>query len=65
MGAPFQDLVAYLNSGKTNPWAFSMYPVAAFEDATKNGAQEYLFGRKNAGQVVKYIDDTWKRSIQK
>jgi len=65
MDTPFQDLVAYLNSGKTNPWAFSMYPVAAFEDATKNGAQEYLFGRKNAGQVIKYIDDTWRKSVQK
>ncbi len=65
MDAPFQDLVSYLNSGKTNPWAFSMYPVAAFEDATKNGAQEYLFGRKNARQVVEYIDDTWKKSVQK
>jgi raffinose/stachyose/melibiose transport system substrate-binding protein len=65
MDSPFQDLVAYLNSGKTNPWAFSMYPVAAFEDATKNGAQEYLFGRKNAGQVVKYIDDTWRKSVRK
>lgn len=65
MDAPFQDLVAYLNSGKTNPWAFSMYPVAAFEDATKNGAQEYLFGRKNAQQVIRYIDDTWRKSIQK
>jgi raffinose/stachyose/melibiose transport system substrate-binding protein len=65
MDAPFQDLVAYLNSGKTNPWAFSMYPVAAFEDATKNGAQEYIFGRKNAQQVVQYIDETWRNSIRK
>ena len=65
MDAPFQDLVAYLNSGKTNPWAFSMYPVAVFEDATKNGAQEYIFGRKNAQQVIKYIDDTWRKSIKK
>jgi raffinose/stachyose/melibiose transport system substrate-binding protein len=65
MDAPFQDLVAYLNSGKTNPWAFSMYPVAAFEDATKNGAQEYIFGRKNARQVVQYIDETWRNTIRK
>lgn len=65
MDAPFQDLVSYLDSGKTNPWAFSMYPVAAFEDATKNGAQEYIFGRKNAEQVVQYIDETWRNSIQK
>jgi raffinose/stachyose/melibiose transport system substrate-binding protein len=65
MDAPFQDLVSYLNSEKTNPWAFSMYPVAAFEDATKNGAQEYVFGRKNPGQVIQYIDDTWKKSVKK
>ncbi len=65
MDAPFQDLVSYLNSGNTNPWAFAMYPVAAFEDATKNGAQEYVFGRKNAEQVVQYIDETWRNSIKK
>ncbi len=65
MDTPFQDLVSYLNSGRTNPWAFSMYPVAAFEDATKNGAQEYIFGRKNADQVVRYIDETWRNSITK
>ncbi|HBT17544.1 MAG TPA: ABC transporter substrate-binding protein, partial [Firmicutes bacterium] len=28
MDVPFQDLVKYMNEGKTNPWAFSMYPVA-------------------------------------
>jgi len=39
--------------------------VAVFEDACKNGAQEYMFGRKNADQVIKYIDDTWKREIKK
>jgi raffinose/stachyose/melibiose transport system substrate-binding protein len=65
MDAPFQDLVSYLNSGKTNPWAFSMYPVAAFEDATKNGAQEYIFGTKNAEQVVSYFDETWRKSLKK
>ncbi|MGE5582388.1 MAG: ABC transporter substrate-binding protein, partial [Bacillota bacterium] len=62
MDAPFQDLVAYLNSGKTNPWAFAMYPTPAFEDACKNGAQEYIFGRKNAQQVVQYFDETWRKA---
>lgn len=65
MDAPFQDLVSCLNSGKTNPWAFSMYPVSAFEDATKNGAQEYIFGRKNAQQVVDYFDETWRKTLKK
>lgn len=64
MDGPFQDLVAYLNAGNTNPWAFCMYPVAAWEDATKNGAQEYLFGRKNPGQVIQYIDETWRKSLK-
>jgi raffinose/stachyose/melibiose transport system substrate-binding protein len=65
MDAPFQDLVGYLNSGKTNPWAFSMYPVAAFEDAAKNGAQEYIFGRKSAKQVIQYFDETWRKAVKK
>lgn len=65
MDAPFQDLVRYMNEGKTNPWAFAMYPVAAFEDACKNGAQEYIFGLKNANDVIQFIDDTWRRERQK
>lgn len=62
MDAPFQDLVSYMNRNQTNPWAFSMYPVTVFEDACKNGAQEYMFGRKNATQVIQYIDQTWKKN---
>lgn len=64
MDATFQDLVQYLNSGKTNPWAFSMYPVAVFEDACKNGAQEYMFGRKTADQVIQTIDETWRKEVR-
>ncbi len=65
MDVPFQDLVKYMNEGKTNPWAFSMYPVAVFEDACKNGAQEYVFGLKKANDVIQYIDETWRREMQK
>jgi raffinose/stachyose/melibiose transport system substrate-binding protein len=65
MQQPFRDLVSYLNGGKTNPWAFSMYPVNVFEDACKNGAQEYMFGKKNSDQVIRYIDQTWKKEITK
>lgn len=64
MDGPFQDLVSYMNQGKTNPWAFAMYPVAVFEDACKNGAQEYLFGLKSAEDVINYIDQTWQREIK-
>ncbi|HEY8343761.1 MAG TPA: extracellular solute-binding protein [Bacillota bacterium] len=65
MEEPFQDLVRYMNEGKTNPWAFSMYPVAVFEDACKTGAQEYMLGLRNADDVIKYIDDTWQREISR
>lgn len=65
MKQPFQDLAKYIADGNTVPWAFSMYPVAAWEDATKNGAQEYIFGKKNADQVISYIDETWKANVVK
>lgn len=65
MEAPFQDLVRYMNEGKTNPWAFSMYPVAVFEEACKTGAQEYMLGLRDADGVIEYIDQTWKREISK
>jgi raffinose/stachyose/melibiose transport system substrate-binding protein len=65
MEEPFQDLVRYMNEGKTNPWAFSMYPVAVFEDACKTGAQEYILGLRNADDVIKYIDDTWQREVSR
>jgi len=65
MEEPFQDLVRYMNEGKTNPWAFSMYPVAVFEDACKTGAQEYILGLRHADEVITYIDDTWKREINR
>lgn len=65
MDKPFQDLLKYVSDGKTNPWAFSMYPVTVFEDACKNGAQEYMFGTKNSNQVIEYIDAVWKREIEK
>jgi raffinose/stachyose/melibiose transport system substrate-binding protein len=64
MKQPFQDLMSYVQAGKTNPWAFQMYPVAAWEDATKNGAQEYMFGSKNEEQVIDYIDSVWMDNIK-
>jgi raffinose/stachyose/melibiose transport system substrate-binding protein len=65
MKQPFQDLVSYVKADKVNPWAFSSYPVSVWEDAVKNGAQEYLFGKKNADQVISYIDSSWKKAVGK
>ncbi len=59
MKQPFQDLLATVAAKGAYPWAFSMYPTAAFEDAAKNGAQQYMFRRMSAAQVVAEIDRTW------
>jgi len=59
MKQPFQDLLASVSANGAYPWAFSMYPTAAFEDAAKNGAQQYMFRRMSAEQVVAEIDRTW------
>jgi len=64
MDQPFQDLVEYFSKGNTLPWAFSMYSVATFEDACKNGAQEYMFGTKSGDQVISYIDELAKRDAK-
>jgi raffinose/stachyose/melibiose transport system substrate-binding protein len=62
--SPFQQLMSGAAKG-AYPWAFSMYPTAAFEDAAKNGAQQYFFKRLNADQVIARIDDIWKKNIGK
>ena len=65
MEAPFQDMVGYMNKGQTNPWAFSMYPMAVFEEACKIGAQEYMLGLRNRDGVIDFIDATWKQEINR
>jgi hypothetical protein len=42
-----------------------MYPVSVFEDACKNGAQAYFFGQKSKEDVIKYIDESWKKEMGK
>lgn len=64
MSSPFQDLVRYMNQNQINPWGFAMYPIAAWENATKTAAQEYIFGMRTPDQVVQLIDDTWRQNIQ-
>ncbi|OHD20190.1 MAG: hypothetical protein A2Y34_05140 [Spirochaetes bacterium GWC1_27_15] len=59
MDAPFQDLVKYVQEGKTMPWAFSMWPVVVFEESKKT-MQEYYSGQKTANDVMGYLDSQWK-----
>lgn len=65
LDAPFKDLMSNVNKNGAYFWEFSMYPVSAFEDACKNAAQAYFFGQKSKEDVIKYIDETWKKEIGK
>ena len=44
------------------PWAVSQYPTKVFEDACKNGAQQYMMQVKSADDVIKAIDEQWAAS---
>jgi raffinose/stachyose/melibiose transport system substrate-binding protein len=65
MKQPFIDLMTHVNENGAYPWEFAMYPSSVFEDAAKNGAQEYFFGKKTAEQVVGYIDSSWRKAVGK
>lgn len=62
---PFGQLMGTVGKNGAYPWAFSMYPTAAFEDAAKNGAQAYVFKKKTAEAVIADIDRMWKEARQK
>ena len=60
--APFGQLMSTVAKNGAYPWAFSMYPTAAFEDAAKNGAQAYVFKKKTAEDVIADIDRIWREA---
>ena len=59
---PFGQLMSTVAKNGAWPWAFSMYPTAAFEDAAKNGAQAYVFKKKTAEDVIADIDRIWREA---
>ena len=63
MQAPFQDLMKYVGSGKTIPWAFCMWPSTVFENS-KNGLQEYYSEQKTKDELLQYLDDEWKKTLE-
>jgi raffinose/stachyose/melibiose transport system substrate-binding protein len=65
MKQPFQDLLASVSANGAYPWAFSSYPTTAFEDGCKNGAQQYMFKKITADQVIASIDSTWAKAVKK
>ena len=65
MKQPFQDLLSSVSANGAYPWAFSSYPTTAFEDGCKNGAQQYMFKKITADQVIASIDATWAKAVKK
>lgn len=63
MQAPFQDLMKYVGAGKTIPWAFCMWPSTVFENS-KNGLQEYYSEQKTKDELLQYLDDEWKKTLE-
>jgi raffinose/stachyose/melibiose transport system substrate-binding protein len=63
MQVPFQDLVRYVGEGKTMPWAFCMWPSTVFENS-KNGLQEYFSAQKTKDELLQYLDDEWKKTLE-
>lgn len=62
LGGPFVDLMTNVAKNGAYPWAFASYPTAVFEDACKNGAQQYVFNKKTAEAVIVDIDRQWAAS---
>jgi raffinose/stachyose/melibiose transport system substrate-binding protein len=62
MPEPFRDLMSHVNKHGSYPWEFAMYPVAVWEDATKNGAQGYFFGKTTPEQFIKSFDFAWQKA---
>lgn len=65
LGGPFVDLMTNVNKNGAYPWAFASYPTAVFEDACKNGAQQYVFNKKTADEVIADIDKQWAANRKK
>lgn len=63
MQVPFQDLVRYVGEGKTMPWTFCMWPSTVFENS-KNGLQEYFSAQKTKDELLQYLDDEWKKTLE-
>ena len=64
-GGPYVDLMSSVETKGSMPWAFSQYPSDVFEDACKNGAQQYMMQKTSANAVIEGIDNQWATSVNK
>lgn len=62
---PYIDLMKTVEAKEPMQWAFSQYPSDVFEDACKNGAQQYLLHKRTAEDVISVIDTQWASSVNK
>jgi raffinose/stachyose/melibiose transport system substrate-binding protein len=60
MPMPFQDLMTSVNKLGSYPWVFSMMPTPTWEQAIKNGAQGYVFGKSKPADIVAEVNQSWK-----
>lgn len=56
----YTELLSSVDANGSYPWLFSLYPTVVFEDACKNGAQQYMLKRTTSNEVLKNIDAAWK-----
>lgn len=60
LGRPYTDLMSTVAQRGAYPWLFARYPTRVFEDACKNGAQQYLLRGMSEESVLHAIDDAWR-----
>jgi raffinose/stachyose/melibiose transport system substrate-binding protein len=65
MKQPFQDLLASVAQKGAYPWAFSSYPTTVFEDACKNGAQQYMLKKITGDKLIANVDALWAAAVKK
>lgn len=59
LGGPYDDMMSSVAERGSLPWLFSQYPSVVFENACKDGAQQYMNKVKSADKVIKDIDTAW------
>lgn len=64
-GGPYVELMNSIEKKGANPWLFSQYPTIVFDDACKNGTQQYLLKKRSAKSLLQDIDEQWKKATSK
>lgn len=64
-GGPYVDLMKSVEQKGANPWLFYQYPTLVFDDACKNGTQQYMLDKKSAKDLISEIDSQWEKATSK